>query len=110
VGVASVAVATLAPLVWLTGNDRLLHAALGRGRELHADQVGVVTVRYPPGLRDALVTMTAGPVPQPGSVFSGRRGAMARWLWADPMVGRRDQPVTGLIDATSVRIDALAEW
>ena len=55
--VAGVAVTILAPVARLTGNDRLLHAALGRGREYQADQLAVATVRYPPGLGGALDVM-----------------------------------------------------
>ena len=48
--VSAVAVTVLAPLTWVSGNDRLLHRVLGYGRELRADQVAVRAVRYPPGL------------------------------------------------------------
>jgi Zn-dependent protease with chaperone function len=108
--VSEVAVAVLSPLVRLTGNDRLVHAAIGRGREYRADEVAAATVRYPPGLHDALEAMTQGPEPQPGSVFTGRRWAVTRWLWVDPMVGDRDRPLEGELDATPVRSAALAEW
>jgi Peptidase family M48 len=107
--VSSVAVTVLAPLIWLTGSDRLLHAALGWGREMLADQVAVRAVRYPPGLCGALAKFEAGPVPRAGSVFAGRRLSMSRWLWIDPAVGHRDQPLSGDLDLTAVRIDALAE-
>jgi len=107
--VSSVAVAVLAPVIWLTGRDRLLHRALGRGRELRADQVAVTAVRYPPGLCDALRRFADGGLPRTGSVFTGRRWAMSRWLWIDPAVGDRDAEVMGDLDLTSVRIHALAE-
>jgi Zn-dependent protease with chaperone function len=108
--VSSVALTALLPLVWLTGSDRLVHTAVGRGREYLADQIAVATVRYPPGLRDALDVLQHGPEPGVGSVFTGRRMALTRWLWVDPMVGRRDAPLVGELDATPVRIAALAEW
>ena len=108
--VASVAVGLVAPWIALGASDRLLHRALGSGREYRADQVAASTVRYPPGLHDALVAIEHGPAPLEGSHFTGRRWMMTRWLWIDPMVGARQAPVTGELDATSVRVAALAEW
>jgi Zn-dependent protease with chaperone function len=107
--VSSIAVTVLAPVIWLTGRDRLLHRALGHGREHGADRVAVMAVRYPPGLCDALRRFDAGPAPRPGSVFGRRRLSMSRWLWIDPSVGRRGTDALGDLDVTSVRIDALAE-
>jgi Zn-dependent protease with chaperone function len=107
--VSAVAVAVLAPITWITGRDTLLHRLVGRGRELRADLVAVRAVRYPPGLRDALVRFSSQPVPQPGSLFSGRRFAMSRWLWVDQSVGDRHTRQPGDLDVTAVRIDALAE-
>jgi Zn-dependent protease with chaperone function len=107
--VSSVAVTVLAPVIWLTGGDRFLHRALGRGRELRADQVAVTAVRYPPGLCDALRRFAESGLPRTGSVFTGRRWAMSRWLWIDPAVGDRDAETMGDLDLISVRIDALAE-
>jgi Zn-dependent protease with chaperone function len=108
--VSEVAVTICAPLVRLTGSDRLLHRAVGFGREYRADQVAAATVRYPPGLRGALEAMERGPAPGPGSVFTGSRWLATRWLWIDPMVGARQAPAVGEIDATGVRRAALAEW
>ncbi len=105
--VSSLAVAVAAPFSWLTGHDRLLHRLVGRGREFHADRVAVGAVRYPPGLHDALVAMEGAAAPAPGSVFTGRRLAATRWLWADPMVGRRDEPTLDELDATALRVAAL---
>jgi Zn-dependent protease with chaperone function len=107
--VSSVAVTVLAPVIWLTGGDHFLHRALGRGRELRADQVAVTAVRYPPGLCDALRRFAESGSPRTGSVFTGRRWAMSRWLWIDPAVGDRDAETMGDLDLTSVRINALAE-
>lgn len=107
---ASAAVAVLGPLVRATGNDRWLQRALGAGREYRADQLAALTVRYPAGLGDALEVLQQGPAPAPGSPFTGRRWTSTRWLWIDPMVGQRDAPVEGELDATSVRRSALAEW
>jgi heat shock protein HtpX len=108
--VSEIAAVVLYPLVRITGSDRLVHAAVGRGREYRADEVAAAAVRYPPGLRDALEMLGRGPAPAPGSVFTGRRWAATRWLWVDPMVGARDATVEGAIDATVVRSAALAEW
>lgn len=108
--VSEMAVVVLYPLVRMTGSDRLVHGALGRGREYRADEVAAATVRYPPGLHDALEALGRGPTPVPGSVFTGRRWAATRWLWIDPMVGARDASLEGELDATAVRSAALAEW
>jgi heat shock protein HtpX len=107
--VSAVAVTVLAPLIWLTGADGLLHRVLGRGRELRADQVAVTAVRYPPGLCDALRRFDESAAPRPGSVFTGRRWAMSRWLWIDPAIGSGGNEGMGDLDLPAVRIDALAE-
>jgi heat shock protein HtpX len=109
---AGVAVLALAPLTLVGRTDGLLHALVGRGREYRADQTAAAAVRYPPGLADALSQMAAGDRPAPGSVFTGRRWVATRWLWIDPMAGATDRAAdtTGQLDATSVRLAALAEW
>lgn len=107
---SSAAVAVLGPVVRMTGNDRLIQSALGRGREYRADQLAAVTVRYPPGLGNALEVLQQGPAPAAGSIFTGRRWATTRWLWIDPMVGQRQASAEGELDATPVRRSALAEW
>jgi heat shock protein HtpX len=108
--VSSVAVATAGQVARLIGNDRILHVALGRGREYRADCEAALAVHYPPGLHDALAAMRAGPVPAPGSAFAGRRWSASRWLWIDPMCGVTGPAPAGELDATDVRMDALAEW
>ena len=114
--VSAVALAVVGPLGWLTGNDAWLHRAVGRGREYRADQLGAALVRYPPGLHDALESFESYETAHGGagstarSVFGGRRSAMSRSLWIDPSVGPRQASVTGELDATRVRIEALAEW
>jgi Zn-dependent protease with chaperone function len=115
--VAAVALVVVGPLAWLTANGEWLHRAVGRGREYRADQLGAALVRYPPGLHDALESFESfessggGDGSGPGrSVFAGRRWAMSRWIWIDPSVGRRREAVIGELDATHVRIEALAEW
>jgi Zn-dependent protease with chaperone function len=107
--VSAVAVTVLAPIIWLTGADSLLHRVLGRGRELRADQVAVRAVRYPPGLRAALERSEEAPAPSPGSFFAGRRLAMSRWLWIDPAVGHRAEDGLGDLDLTAARIAVLTE-
>ncbi|MGH9087503.1 MAG: M48 family metalloprotease, partial [Acidimicrobiales bacterium] len=108
--VSAVAVATVGMAARMTGVDRWVHSAVGYGREYAADRRAVLGVRYPPGLRDALAVLSKGPSPVPGSVFTGGRWAATRWLWIDPMVGRRGHAAEGQLDATAVRRDALAEW
>ncbi len=107
--VSSVAVSVLAPVVWLTGSDSVLHRVLGRGREMRADQVAVRAVRYPPGLHDGLAHALEAPAPGPGSLFASRRLSMSRWLWIDPTVGRRRETEIGDLDLTPTRVAALAE-
>jgi Zn-dependent protease with chaperone function len=105
---AGVGVMLTAPLARLTGRDGWLRLVIGRGREYDADLLAVSTVRYPPGLRDALTLIQGGPVPTAESIFSPRRLVMTRWIWVDPDPGRTgDEP--GSIDALGVRIAALAE-
>jgi Zn-dependent protease with chaperone function len=108
--VSAVAVTVVGPLSFLTGSDRLLHAAVGRGREWRADAVAVASVRYPPGLHDALETLVSTEAAARTSFFAGRRHVMTRWLWVDPTVGRRLVIDDGDLDSTAVRIAALAEW
>lgn len=107
--VSAVAVATVGVFAWTTGRDDLLHRVVGRGREYGADQAAAMAVRYPPGLRDALASMGGRPSGTT-SPFTGRRWAATRWIWIDPMVGATDRTPIGDLDATAVRVDALAEW
>lgn len=108
--VSAVAVATAGMLAALTGSDGLVHRAVGRGREYGADQAAVLAVRYPPGLHRALGVFGAGPAPAAGSVFTGRSWRATRWIWIDPMVGAPDPAPVGELDATAVRMEALAQW
>jgi heat shock protein HtpX len=107
--VSAVALATSGVVAWVTGRDGLVHVAVGRGREFAADQAAALAVRYPPGLRDALSSMGGRPSGA-RSPFRGRRWAATRWIWIDPMAGAAQRGSVGEVDATSVRIDALAEW
>jgi hypothetical protein len=85
---------------------------VGENREYRADVVGASAVRYPQGLLEALEIMMAAPAPAAGSLFaSTARFGATRWVWADPFVGRRDDPIVpGDLDRTSVRVAALHEW
>jgi heat shock protein HtpX len=111
--VGAAAIVVLWPLSRLTRRDGYLHAMVGQGREYLADQLAAATIRYPSGLRDALVAMTGGPPPAPSSVLEPPRLATTRWIWADPDPGAG--PATradmgGSLDTLAVRAAALAEW
>ena len=95
----------------LKGRDVQLHDAVGRGRELRADQVGAAAVRSPAGILAALRRCEQAPAPTATSFFCSREFERTRWLWFDPMVGQRS-PASALAnnDATSVRIAVLEEW
>ena len=96
----------------LLGGETMLRRCVGKGREYRADVVGASAVRYPRGLLGALRTMMEAPAPGEGSLFaSPSRFGRTRWVWIDPSVGHRDDPVVpGDLDATSVRAAALSEW
>jgi Zn-dependent protease with chaperone function len=104
-----------------SGAGATVHRLAGRGREFEADRMAVGATRYPPGLRQALATMTEGPVAPARAGTSGRAlaerrvGQITRWLFAVVLPdrrGRRPQgaEATGELDAPSVRIAALDEW
>ncbi len=93
------------------GGESMLRRCVGTGREYRADVVGASAVRFPRGLLDALRLMEKAAAPSGKSVFSAARFGASRWVWIDPSVGHRDEPVAaGDLDATSVRAAALAEW
>jgi Zn-dependent protease with chaperone function len=108
---AGVAVTVTAPLARITGSDGWLRSVVGRGREYDADQLAVATVRYPPGLRDALTMIGNGPRPAAGSIFEDRRLAMTRWIWVNQDPGHSGSAGTSpaSLDDLDVRIAALAE-
>jgi hypothetical protein len=56
--------------------------------------------------------MMESPPPTEGSFFaSPSRFGSTRWVWIDPAVGHREDPVyPGDLDATWVRAAALSEW
>jgi Zn-dependent protease with chaperone function len=108
-GLFSVAVT----LACLFGGEATLRRCVGvkAHREYRADGVAASAVRYPRGLLDALYLMMDAPAPVEGSVFAAPRFGGTRWVWIDPSVGHRDDPVVpGDLDATSVRAAALNEW
>ncbi|HVT41948.1 MAG TPA: M48 family metalloprotease [Acidimicrobiales bacterium] len=99
-------------LASLFGGERMLRRCVGESREYRADVVGASAVRYPRGLLSALHSMIEAPAPSGGSFFDnpGRFGS-TRWVWIDPSVGHRSDPIApGDLDATSVRAAALSEW
>jgi Zn-dependent protease with chaperone function len=105
-GVSSIAL-TLASV----GGEGVLKRCVGAGREYRADVVGASAVRFPRGLLDAMRLMMNAPPPAGNSVFSATRFGGSRWVWIDPSVGQRDEPVViGDLNATPVRAAALSEW
>jgi Peptidase family M48 len=107
-GVSSVGI-TLATLF---GGEATLRRCVGQSREYRADVVAVSAVRYPRGLLGALLIAMESPAPSEGSFFATpSRFAPTRWVWIDPCVGHRGDPIDpGDLDATSVRAAALSEW
>ena len=107
-GVSCVAI-TLASM-W--GGEKTLRRCVGENREYRADVIAASVVRYPSGLLGALCAMEAASAPGAGSFFaSPSRFGATRWVWIDPSVGHRDDPVEpGDLDATTVRAAALSEW
>jgi Zn-dependent protease with chaperone function len=105
------AVSTIAVSLARFGGEGILRRCIAPGREYRADVVGASTVRYPRGLLDALRLMEQAPAPAGNSVFSTGRFGASRWIWIDPSVGHRDEPlVPGDLDATAVRAAALNLW
>ena len=96
----------------LFGGESTLRRCVGENREYRADVVGASAVRYPRGLLGALRIMMEAPAPGERSFFaSPSRFGSTRWVWIDPSVGHRADPlVPGDLDATSVRAAALSEW
>ncbi len=109
-GVAVVVAAPVAALIGLGKATEWVHALIGQGRELSADQRASAVVRYPPGIASALDTMVSGEhAGSPWPPGRGRLAALTRWLWIDPMVGAQaGDPTAGNLDDTRVRSAALA--
>jgi Zn-dependent protease with chaperone function len=93
------------------GGEGMLKRCVGESREYRADVVGASAVRFPRGLLDGLRLMMLAPDPSGNSVFGASRFGASRWIWTDPSVGHRDDPVEpGDLNATAVRAAALSEW
>jgi hypothetical protein len=105
---AATFVLPIAPLA--PGSPELVRRLAGPGRELAADVRASSVTRYPPGLRDAIVKMAAGPPPvQPSPLASPGTGRVLRWLWT--VVPELSEPasVVGILDAPATRVAALDE-
>jgi Zn-dependent protease with chaperone function len=103
---ATVSAALLMPLAtFVPGMGVLVHRLAGRGREFHTDRLAVRVTRYPPGLRDALSAMIAGPPPRTHSpLYRSAVARTTRWLWTVslPVAGSTapaDAPFFGAGDA-----------
>lgn len=101
VAAATMAAAVVLPFAALfSGSSELVRRLAGSGREFAADGRAVSVTRYPPGLRDALVKMAAGP--PPSTLRGSGTGRVFRWLWTvvpelvapGSSVGDLDAPVT----------------
>jgi Zn-dependent protease with chaperone function len=104
-------VSSIALTLGRVGGEGMVKRCVGENREYRADVVGASAVRFPRGLLDALRLMMQAPPPAGNSVFSAPRFGASRWVWTDPSVGHRDEPVVvGDLNATSVRAAALSEW
>jgi len=113
---ATMAAAMLLPVASLLPVSALVHSLAGRGREFRTDRLAVAVTRYPPGLREGLVLMAEGPLPQAPSPLARRGVARAtRWLWTVALpeapggtVMRWDH--AGELDAPALRVASLDEW
>jgi Zn-dependent protease with chaperone function len=82
----------------------------GAGRELAADERAYSVTRFPPGLRDALVKMTAGPAPAaPSAIASAGTGRVLRWVWTVVPELLAPSSAVGVLDAPATRVAALDE-
>jgi Zn-dependent protease with chaperone function len=105
---AATVVLPLAPL--FSGSPELVRKLAGPGRELAADERAYAVTRYPPGLRDALVKMTAGPPPaSPSTLASAGTGRVLRWVWTVVPELLAPGSTVGVLDAPATRVAALDE-
>jgi len=105
---AATVVLPLAPL--FARSPELVRRLAGSGRELAADERAYGVTRYPPGLRDALVKMTAGPPPgSPSTLASAGTGRVLRWLWTVVPELLVPSETVGVLDAPATRVAALDE-
>jgi Peptidase family M48 len=106
--IAAAVVLPFAPL-W-SGSPEFVRRLAGPGRELAADGRAASVTRYPPGLRDGLVKMTAGPPPaSPSTLASAGTGRVLRWLWTVVPDLLSPPSVVGVLDAPATRVAALDE-
>ncbi|MHB8318334.1 MAG: M48 family metalloprotease [Acidimicrobiales bacterium] len=123
--VSSVSISVLRHFGSSRGRDRMLLGLIGRGREFKADQMAVRAIRYPTGLRDALIELRSPGELQRQSLFSRPATAWTRHVWIDPSYAGNETVDTGdgekgvsqssleldsTLDSVDVRIDALAEY
>jgi heat shock protein HtpX len=105
---AATVILPLAPL--FAGSPELVRKLAGPGRELAADERAYAVTRYPPGLRDALVKMTAGPPPaSPSTLASAGTGRVLRWVWTVVPELLAPGSTVGVLDAPATRVAALDE-
>jgi Peptidase family M48 len=105
---AAAVVLPLAPI--LSSSPELVRKLAGSGRELAADVRASSVTRYPPGLRDAIVKMSAGPSPAPPSaIASPGTSRVLRWLWTVVPELLAPASTMGVLDAPATRIAALDE-
>jgi hypothetical protein len=105
---AAAVVLPLAPI--LSGSPELVRKLAGSGRELAADVRASSVTRYPPGLRDAIVKMSAGPSPAPPSaIASPGTSRVLRWLWTVVPELLAPASTVGVLDSPATRIAALDE-
>jgi Zn-dependent protease with chaperone function len=115
---ATMATAVLLPVASVFPVSGLVHRMAGRGREMRTDTLAVSVTRYPPGLREALVSMAEGPAPRASSPLVRRAVARTtRWLWTVPLPDAerrgdgkaRPVQLVGELDASAARVAALDE-
>jgi Zn-dependent protease with chaperone function len=108
---ATMAAAVVLPVAPLfAGSPELVRKLAGAGRELAADERAYSVTRFPPGLRDALVKMTAGPAPAaPSAIASAGTGRVLRWVWTVVPELLAPSSAVGVLDAPATRVAALDE-
>lgn len=129
--VFSVSVSVLRYVVGDRRRERMLSRLIGAGREFQADQMAVKAIRYPPGLRSALIEIRSiGLLAQP-SLLSRPPTAWTRQVWINSQARSVDVPVPerarravdpanldlnivstieSTLDSIDVRVDALGEY
>jgi Peptidase family M48 len=106
--IAAAVVLPVAPI--LSSSPEIVRRLVGPGRELAADERASAVTRYPPGLRDGLVKMAAGPPPVAPSALAGAAtGRVLRWLWTVVPEIQSPPSLIGVLDAPGTRVAALDE-